>query len=149
MPGPFVPLVVGVHILMVASSGPPRVDIRATCETSVNAVLNLGGSYSETLDSCVLQQNNAFEQIVKNWAAYPAAAKAHCVQPAVYMPSYIEWLTCFEMELDVAKLRADDAKAARAEATPPGRRSPNSRTARPCPIVQFQADGSIISVINC
>jgi hypothetical protein len=152
MPGPFVPLVAGVHILMVAANGPPTVDIQATCETSINSVVSLGGTYSETLKSCMDQQNNALQQITKNWATYPAAAKAHCVQPGVYMPSYIEWLTCFEMELDVAKLRKEDATTAQANATPQRRGSSGSRTgseATRCPIVQFLPDGSIASVINC
>jgi len=140
MPGPFVPLVLGVQILMVASNGPPTVDIRSTCATSINSVISLGGTYSETMDSCLQQQNGALEQIRKNWATYSAASKDHCIQASGYMPSYIEWLTCFEMELDVARLRKDDAGTAQANATP---------QARQCPIVHFQPDGSIASVINC
>lgn len=152
MPGPFVPLVVGVHILMVASNGPPTVDIRTTCQTSINSVVSLGGTYSETLDACLQQQNAALEQIKKNWATYPAASKNHCVQASGYMPSYIEWLTCFEMELDVAKLRKEDAATAQAQATPRRRGSSGSRNgpeATRCPVVHFQPDGSIAEVINC
>ena len=115
MPGPFAPLVVGVHILMVASNGPPTVDIRATCQISVNAVLTtFGSTFTETLDSCMQQQNAALEQIKKNWATYSAIAKDHCIQPNVYLPSYIEWLTCFEMEVDVKKYRTEEAAAAQA-----------------------------------
>jgi hypothetical protein len=151
MPGPFVPLVVGMHILTVASNGPPTVDIRSTCRTSINAVVSLGGTYSETLDACLQQQNAALEQIKKNWAIYPATAKAHCIQPSGYMPSYIEWLTCFEMELDVARLRKEDATTAQASATPQrrGAGSQKGAEARRCPVVQFLPDGSIASVINC
>jgi hypothetical protein len=113
MLGPFVPFVVGTHVLLVASSGPPKVDIRATCQTSVNEVTKLfGDATKETVDACLRQQNDAFEQIGKNWESYPAAARAHCVQPGVYMPSYVEWLTCFEMEMDIRKMRAEEAKAA-------------------------------------
>jgi len=152
MPGPFAPLVVGMHVLMVASNGPPTVDIRATCQTSVNAIASLtGGTDNQTIDACVEQQNAALEQIKKNWATYPAAAKEHCVQASGYMPSYIEWLTCFEMELDVRKLRKEDAATAQAKATP-RRRGSNSRVGSEptrCPTVNFQPDGSIASVINC
>src|ERR1041384_1618148 len=70
MPGPFVPLVVGVQILMVASNGPPTVDIRATCQTSINSVVSLGGTYTETLDACLQQQKAALQQIKNNWATY-------------------------------------------------------------------------------
>jgi len=153
MPGPFAPLVVGVHILMVASNGPPTVDIRATCQISVNAVLTtFGSTFTETLDSCMQQQNAALEQIKKNWATYSAIAKDHCIQPNVYLPSYIEWLTCFEMEVDVKKYRTEEAAAAQARATPPRRGSSRSRIGsepKRCPTVNFEADGSIASVINC
>ena len=149
MPGPFVPLVLGMHILVAASDGPPKVDIRTTCQTSVDAVVNLfGSSTQESLDGCMSQQNNAFEKIKSSWASYPADAKSHCVQTNVYMPSYIEWLTCFEMDSDVRRMRKDDAKAAQARAAPQRGRSPAART-RPCPIVEFNADGSILSVDNC
>src|SRR5262245_27673537 len=153
MPGPFVPLVVGAHLLLVASNGPPRVDIRTTCQTSVDAVVNLfGNSTAESFNGCMKQQNDAFEKIKQNWATYPATAKGHCVQTTVYMPSYIEWLTCFEMEIDVTKMRTEDAKAARAQEATQGRGSRASRTrppTRPCPIVEFNTDGSILSVDAC
>jgi hypothetical protein len=127
MLGPFVPLVVGTHILMVASSGPPKVDIRATCQTSVDEITKVfRDTAGQTIESCLKQQNDAFEQIEKNWATYPAAAKTHCVQPGGYMPSYVEWLTCFEMEIAVGKMHADEAKAAQAKDVPPRRRSPNA-----------------------
>jgi hypothetical protein len=152
MPGPFIPLVVGAYIL-VAADGPPKVDMQPTCQTSVEAVVSLfGNSTQESLAGCMSQQNDAFQKIKNNWASYPADARAHCVQTNIYMPSYIEWLTCFEMETDVRKMRADDAKAAQARAAPQRRRSPASRTGsetRPCPRVEFLADGSILSVDNC
>src|SRR5262245_23138914 len=152
MPGPFVPLVVGMQVLMVASNGPPTVDIRATCQTSIEAVVNLGGTYSETLAACIQQQNAALEEIKQKWATYPAAAKNHCVQPSGSMPSYIEWLTCFEMELDVARLRKEDSASAQAKAAPRRRGSSRSRIGSEptrCPVVHFQPDGSIAEVINC
>jgi hypothetical protein len=141
--------VVAAHILVAASDGPPRVDIQTTCQTSVDAVVSLfGNSTAESLGGCMTQQNDAFEKIKKNWASYLPDAKSHCVQTHVYMPSYIEWLTCFEMDTDVRRMRSDDARAAQARAAPQRGRSPAKRT-RPCPIVEFNADGSILSVDNC
>jgi hypothetical protein len=112
MLGPFVSLFVGAHILLVASNEPPKIDAEATCRASENEVMRLfSASPGVTYNSCVRQENEALELIKKNWASYPAAAKAHCVQPGVYMPSYVEWLTCFEMERDVGIMRAEEAKA--------------------------------------
>jgi hypothetical protein len=112
MLGPFVPLFVGAHILLVASNEPPKIDAEATCRASENEVMRLfSASPGVTYNSCVRQENEALELIKKNWASYPATAKTHCVQPGVYMPSYVEWLTCFEMERDVGIMRAEEAKA--------------------------------------
>jgi hypothetical protein len=112
MLGPFVSLFVGAHILLVASNEPPKIDAEATCRASENEIMKLF-SYSPgiTYNSCIRQENEALELIKKNWASYPATAKTHCVQPGVYMPSYVEWLTCFEMERDVGIMRAEEAKA--------------------------------------
>lgn len=112
MLGPFVPLFVGAHMLLVASNEPPKIDAEATCRASENEIMKLfSNSPGITYNSCVRQENEALELIKKNWASYPATAKAHCVQPGVYMPSYVEWLTCFEMERDVGIMRAEEAKA--------------------------------------
>jgi hypothetical protein len=122
--GPFTPLVVGAHIIMVASgSGPPKINVEATCQASEKELIKLFGSgTSLTFDGCVRQQNEAREQLEKNWATYPAAARAHCVQPKTYLPSYVEWLSCFETDRYLREIRERDAEAAKANPAPPRRR---------------------------
>src|SRR5262245_19224387 len=96
MLGPFVQFFVRAHILVAASGGPPKIDVEATCRASEKDLRAIFGSeLQQTIDACVKQESAAFEQIKKNWATYPAAAKMLCVQPRVYSPSYVEWLTCF------------------------------------------------------
>jgi hypothetical protein len=83
---------------------------------------------------------------------YPMTAKQLCVQPKIYLPSYVEWLTCLEMDLDVRTMRTEQAKAAQAKAALPRRGSSNSRInseTKQCPVVQFRTDGSIAAVISC
>jgi hypothetical protein len=36
---------------------------------------------------------------------FAAMDKLHCVLPAEYLPGYVEWLTCLEMELEFRKIR--------------------------------------------
>ena len=54
-------------------------------------------------------EQKAREHLIKDWSQYAAADKARCVQagPSVYLPSYIEWLTCLEMETAVKKMRQE------------------------------------------
>ena len=55
-------------------------------------------------------EQKAREQLVKDWAQYAAADKSRCVQSGskVYLPSYIEWLTCLEMEIAVRKMKLEE-----------------------------------------
>jgi hypothetical protein len=49
-------------------------------------------------------EQKARDQIVKDLATYSSADKALCMKTGVYLPSYVEWLTCLEMERDVRKM---------------------------------------------
>ena len=161
-------------VASAASSGVPTVDIAITCLTSEKALIEIfGGETQQTFGSCRTSENDARGQIVKNWSSYAAGARQRCVNTTGYMPSYIEWLTCLEMEQQVLDLRKGAATklattegrgASAAPATTEGRgaraavraRTPaNSRgprigsAANPCPVVQSASDGSITSVIAC
>jgi len=63
--------------------------------------LMAGGTVQHDLDVCLSSEQAAREQIIKDWATFSPAEKTQCVQSSVYLPSYIEWLTCLEMELSV------------------------------------------------
>ena len=47
---------------------------------------------------------------VKDQATYSSADKKLCMRTDVYLPSYVEWLTCLEMERDVRKERQRDVR---------------------------------------
>ena len=149
-------------VASAAASGVATVDIAITCQTSAKALVEIFGAESrQTFESCMTSENDARAQIVKNWSSFAAGARQRCVNTTGYMPSYVEWLTCLEMEQQVNEMRK---KAATNPATTEGRgartvvrtgRSANSRgprigsEAKPCPVVQSGSDGSIISVIAC
>ena len=40
-----------------------------------------------------------------DWSSYDGSDRKDCVQPNGYLPSYIEWLTCFEMSRNVREMR--------------------------------------------
>jgi len=106
MLGPFVPLVAGMHILLAAASGLPKIDVEATCRASEKELLKLfGDTTMVTFDSCMRQESDALARIEKAWVNYPDDAKTLCVQPKSYMPSYAEWHTCLEMHRVLQELR--------------------------------------------
>jgi hypothetical protein len=45
---------------------------------------------------CLIGEQAARDQIVKDWANYSAIAKARCVHPNEYLPGYVQRQACLE-----------------------------------------------------
>jgi hypothetical protein len=86
-----------------ASAPIPTVDIRKTCRTAAGA--SSASPTQQDVDACLKSEQDARDSIAQQWAEFTAADKAQCINPGVYLPSYVEWLTCLEMQRDVRKLR--------------------------------------------
>ena len=149
-------------VAVAESSGLPTADIATTCRTSEKALIAIfGAATQQNFQSCMNSENGAREQIVKNWQNFSAGARQRCVNTTGYMPSYVEWLTCLEMEQQVNDLRKQaatnpvttegrGARAAAPPGTPTNSRGPRiGSAANPCPVVQFGSDGSITGAIAC
>jgi hypothetical protein len=98
-----------------AAANVPTVDIQNTCKIAASAMVQLmvGGTSGNETEICLNSEQRAREQLVKDWATYSATDRERCVRTGVYLPSYVEWLTCLEMERDVRKMKIDqpDPKA--------------------------------------
>ena len=108
---PLLPILAATLVTAAAaqSGAPPKVDIQATCRASEIEIKKLFGNDSAvTFGGCLNQENSAFDLLAKNWATYQAADKAQCVQQQAYMPSYVEWLTCLEIQKDLRRIRAEE-----------------------------------------
>src|SRR5260370_41854638 len=60
------------------------------------------------INACLDSEKKARDQIVKVMATYASADKVQCMRTGVYLPSYVEWLTCLEMDRDVRKMQRED-----------------------------------------
>jgi hypothetical protein len=136
-------------------NGPPSIDIENTCRQNTSqANFLLGSGIQSDYASCVSEEKMALDEITKNWANYPALAKAQCVQPVEYLPGYIEWKTCIEMTQDLAELRKNqpgpsaDQQSSSTLKHQASRRRTRSESG-PCPIIQLKQDGSLDSVDAC
>ncbi len=108
---PYIPVAVGSHILVAAAGGGiPTINIQQTCRVAAGAMVSLiGGTTTENaLSGCLSSEQSARDSIVKDWATFSAADRTQCVRPEVYLPSYVEWLTCLEMERDARKMRQQE-----------------------------------------
>jgi hypothetical protein len=110
-------VLIGAGVLAIVAlglAGPaqaqvPSVDIRQTCRAAASAMVQMmGGTSEKDFEQCMGAEQGARDQIGKDWATYSATDKSRCVQTRVYLPSYIEWQTCLEMERDARKIRGSD-----------------------------------------
>jgi hypothetical protein len=85
----------------------PTVNIKDTCRAAAGVMVSLmGGSTTQNdVEICLESEDKARQQILKDWSSYLPSDRTFCVQAKVYLPSYIEWLTCFEMNKVVREAR--------------------------------------------
>ena len=85
----------------------PTINIQETCRiaASVMTNLSLGGTGANEVEICLDSEKKAREQLIKDWSSFRPADREGCIQTRVYLPSYIEWLTCFEMNKIVRQLK--------------------------------------------
>jgi len=88
----------------------PSIDIQKTCQAAAGAMVSLmGGTTTEQdVNACLDSEQKARDQIIKDRATYSSADKKQCMRTDNYLPSYVEWLTCLEMERDVRKMQRED-----------------------------------------
>jgi hypothetical protein len=85
----------------------PTINLQETCKAASGVMLALmgGSTTANDMQICIDTENKAREQMVKDWGTYDASDRAGCIQPRVYLPSYVEWLTCFELNKVVREAR--------------------------------------------
>ena len=66
----------------------------------------------ESMSGCLQSEQAARESIAKQWAQFIAVDRSRCINTKGYLPSYVEWLTCLEMERDVRNLRREPTPGA-------------------------------------
>jgi hypothetical protein len=128
-------ILAAVSAALAKDGGLPKLNTEAGCRASEKALSAATGTTSDTLGSCISDENDARKKLEKDWATYPASDKARCIQPKEYTPGYIEWLTCLEMDGNVRALRKGQPAI--------------STSVDKCPAVRFRQDGTIVSVNAC
>jgi hypothetical protein len=84
----------------------PSINIEQTCRAAAGAMVGMSKStIEEDSKRCLDSEQKAREQIIKDQATYSTADKKRCLRTGTYLPSYVEWLTCLEMERDVRKMQ--------------------------------------------
>jgi hypothetical protein len=83
--------------LLALAGSVPAFDVQNVCRGvgSLGMAANGGSGY----ETCVRDERTAEQHLQRTWTQIPAAARLKCVEEAqTIAPSYVELLTCLEME---------------------------------------------------
>jgi hypothetical protein len=138
-------ILLGAAVMLVAltaaeaasTKAVPVIDLQVRCRKSEKTLTEMmGNNVVQAFDGCMTSERGALKALVDAWPKIPAAIKSYCIRPTEFSPSYVEWIACIEMVIDLRKQRAtSDTRYAPV----PGR----------CPSIDYANDGSIKSIRAC
>ena len=78
----------------------PRLDLTPTCRPIDKSDMQLDEN------RCRQVENDARDQLARQWASFPAADRSQCIATATMggTASYVELITCLELKRDAANL---------------------------------------------
>jgi hypothetical protein len=93
-------------LLVAAPASVPNFDARPGCQAGADS----GVALQPNIDGCMATEQQARSTLVAQWQSFPPKAKAECVALTSMggPPSYVEVLTCLEMERDVRAMRSSE-----------------------------------------
>jgi hypothetical protein len=103
----------------------PKLDIKATCRRAQPLSTGEKSAYQ----SCMDDEVQAQKQLSHKWSSFKAAARATCTQETRIggAPSFVELVTCLELDQQAAEARIENSKPLGA---PPSSPAPASRRPR-------------------
>ena len=99
----FPALMIGGHLLMAVVDKVPDLNFQPICRESGPA--NLAGK--DDIQTCLKDEGAARDALAKQWSQFESADRTRCVRLSTTngSASYVEVLTCLEMDRDAKKLR--------------------------------------------
>jgi hypothetical protein len=97
-----------LFMIVAIASVVPSLDMSAGCRPQSHALDQI-----TDYKSCMQDEKETKEKLAKEWASYPTSARVDCLSDRRnLLNSYVELLTCIEMEAWRAELGALTAKGA-------------------------------------
>jgi hypothetical protein len=97
-------------LLLAIADNVPTLNVESGCR----AAAKMGDSLSldTSLRQCLADENNARDQLEGQWMQFPEAVRERCVATTETgsNPSYVEVLTCLQMDRDAAQIERSGAK---------------------------------------
>ena len=106
----FPPIHVAATLLVLAAADQvPDFKIDSSCRDAERRAAPVGNA-----GSCMRSENEARDQLVRQWGEFPGSDKSYCVGLAKLggEASYVALLTCLEMARDAKRLKGEDTGVA-------------------------------------
>lgn len=109
----FAAIVAALLVATAASAAkpgvPPKLDIKATCQRAQPLSSGEKGAYQGCLDDEMQAQN----ELAKSWSGFKASAQKDCVEVTKIggAPSYVELLTCLELDKQAQEAALENKKS--------------------------------------
>jgi hypothetical protein len=123
----------------MADNAFPSIDMQARCRASENSLVQMlgeGTSKGQAFDTCMKSETEARNALKAAWTEIPSYYKSYCVNPRSFSASYVEWIACVELLIDLRKQRQTNVGTF-------------IRTSRGCPSLEYKQDGSIVRLKAC
>ena len=97
MPISFSMIILSSQLVVAVADQVPKFDIARSCKLDIAATAGL--SVDQSMKNCVHDEQQARQQLGKQWSKFPASARANCTgQESIGgTPSYVSLLTCLQM----------------------------------------------------
>ena len=89
-------ILLGAAAAVLAAVSMPTTDPRSICESARSAALE--GDKASAYQSCLHDEQAARDQLRRRWSQFSGAARSDCAEPESVSISYVEVLTCLEMQ---------------------------------------------------
>ncbi len=98
------PLALCATLLFAAPDYVPNLSVEPGCR----AAAKMADGLEPTLQQCLVDENNARDELDKEWTQYSPALRQRCVATTLSGRdhSYVEVLVCLRMERDAAQLES-------------------------------------------
>lgn len=92
----FLPILVASTHLLLVSGQVPQLDISPSCRAATSTAITL----KRSVESCERAEMEARDKLQQEWSQYTDMQQGHCVRLSSLggSPSYIELLTCLEID---------------------------------------------------
>jgi hypothetical protein len=96
------PILLGLPLATPVADTVPKLGIEASCKAAMSADAALGADRDQTFQSCMNDENQAHDELVKTWTSFPAPLRTRCEAEATAggLPSYVDFLVCMQVAND-------------------------------------------------